>query len=940
MHDKSEFAKKEEEILKFWEKNKIFEKSLEARKGAKIFVFYEGPPYANGRPGIHHAESRVFKDIILRYKTMQGFYVPRRAGWDTHGLPTEMEVEKILGIKSKKEIEEKIGIEKFVEECRKNVFLYKEEWEKFTERIGYWLDLENAYVTMENYYIETLWWIIKEISKKGLLYEDYKVLPWCPRCQTALSSHEVAQGYKRITEDSITVKFELIDEIGTYILAWTTTPWTLPGNVALAVNLDIDYIKFSLKNYPGISDGIYITSKEDFDPYQNKAGVEIIEEIKGRDLIGKKYKPLYPNEAPYVIIGGDFVTIKEGTGVVHIAPAFGEDDLKVGKEKNLPILTTVNEEGKMLTRDYPWNGIFIKDADRLIIEDLKKRNLLFHTELYEHDYPFCWRCDSPLMYYAKNSWFLKTTAVKEKMIKENSKINWIPSYLREGRFGEWLKDLRDWAISRERYWGAPLPIWKCEKCKEIKVVGSIDELGIKDEIDLHRPYIDKIILKCDKCNAKMSRVPEVMDVWFDSGSMPFAQLHYPFESQDLIDTRKFYPADYICEAIDQTRGWFYTLLAVSSLLGFESSYKNVISLGLVLDEKGQKMSKSKGNIVEPMDLMEKYGADAVRWYFYTINQPWDEKLFSEKDVTQTLRRFLMIFWNSIVYFKTYNVNQNTEYKIQNTRLIINKWVIIRLNQFSQDVADLLDKYDIVSASRKIEEFVIEDISRWYIRQIRNYMKKPDSKEAKESISILGFILLEISKIAAPFVPFIAERTYKELNREKESVHLEEFPSGRKLNEEDKKIIENMETARKIVSIALEERSKQGIKVRQVLSSFATTYNISDDFLPIIQNEINVKRIKTGQKENKLDLDITEELKKEGIIRELLRNIQDLRKKSGLIPQDKIGLIIETGKNGEKLINKFEKEIKKGTNTNTIEFSPNDGGEVEFDELKFKIEIKK
>ncbi len=1153
----------EEEVLLFWKENKIFEKSLEQRKQGEVFVFYEGPPYANGLPGIHHVESRSFKDIILRYKTMRGYYAPRKAGWDTHGLPTEMAVEKELGINSKREIEEKIGVEKFVQAAKKNVFFYKEAWEKLTERMAYWLDLKNAYVTMTNDYIESLWSIVAEISKKGLLYEDYRVLPWCPRCGTSLSSHELAMGYKKVKENSIYVKFKARGEEKTYFLVWTTTPWTLPGNVALAVNPDIDYIKIKSPydtegGFEQFGDerikgevGYFILSKEAFWKSRGKPEFENllshssdlleineldehedIKIIKGKDLIGFQYEPLYKNNAPYKVVAGDFVSTEDGSGIVHIAPAFGGDDLEVGRQNKLPTLITVSEEGKMLTPEKSWDGKFIKDADPLIVKDLKERSLLFKTEMYEHDYPFCWRCQNPLMYYAKNSWFFKTTAVKEKMLAENTKIDWRPAYLRDGRFGEWLKENVDWGISRERYWGTPLPIWRCKECKTIKVIGSLGDLddgnsapttlfvmrhgeavnnvekiihyitpegdkkivltekgkkeaavcakrlkeeGIeviisspsvraketaeivarelgglnfetmpefyeilissdfsgKDEkeyhqrfatwegrfsekpggsenwrelraramkglaailgkyrgkkillvshgdttwimmaalsgldeedyknslylgtaefkkimlhnwpynsegeLDLHKPYVDEIKLKCPDCSGAMRRVSEVIDVWFDSGAMPFAGKYYP----------KFYPADYISEAIDQTRGWFYTLLAVSSLLGLESSYKRVLSLGLVLDEKGEKMSKSKGNVVDPIKLIEKHGADAVRWYFYTINQPWDDKLFRERDIQDASRRFLMILWNSFVYWKTYS-NSSHKLKTTNYKLVINQWFLTKWNEVLKGVTEKLEKYDIVSAARELEDFVIDDISHWYIRRIREHMKNENSKEAKECSETLGFVLLELSKTLAPFTPFIAEGIYKGVGGEKESVHLEDFPNY-KLPTTNYKLLKDMERTREIVSKALEARQRTGIKIRQPLELLRVKgEKLKAEFLALIQGEINVKRIEFSEdllEETMLDTAITPELREEGLVREFIRQVQDFRKELKLKPQDKVLLSVEGAEEIEKILEKHGAMIKKEISISGFEISSLAGEEkeIQIDGKKLKIGIQK
>ena len=1057
----------EEEILSFWKENGIFKKSVALRQApgkkdkSKTFVFFEGPPYANGLPGIHHVESRSFKDIILRYKTMQGFYVPRKAGWDTHGLPTEMAVEKELGINSKREIEEKIGVEKFIQAAKKNVFFYKEAWEKLTERMAYWLDLANAYVTMTNDYIESLWQVVSQISQKGLLYEDYRILPWCSRCGTSLSSHELALGYKFVKEESIYVKFPLKQKPGvkqlSSFLVWTTTPWTLPGNVALAVNPKADYVTVETETSPG---EWLILAEERLGVLAGK--YKIINREKGKNLVGTAYESLYRDE-PGKVVAADFVLTEDGTGIVHIAPAFGAEDLEVGKKHSLPIFMTAGEDGKMVSPGKPWDGKFVKTADPLIVADLKERGLLYKTEFYEHDYPFCWRCETPLMYYAKNSWFFKTTAVKDKMLSENSKIDWHPGYLKDGRFGEWLKENVDWSISRERYWGTPLPVWRCEtrlpdgqECKKVKVIGSLKELdeldphptelivmrhgetsinvkkslyalspdddrkihitgkgrddvlkaarelkkekidvivaspatrtketaeilarelGLSDfetipefydiligaafegkqeeefnkefeiweerfwkkpegsenwrelrrrvmagvkklcekyrgkkillvghgdplwvmlaaleglaekdykkipypqtgtfrkirlhnwpynaegELDLHKPYVDSIKFRCD-CGSEMGRVKEVIDVWFDSGAMPFAA--QGFGSPTSKGKSDFlYPADYISEAIDQTRGWFYTLLAVSSLLGLESSYKRVLSLGLVLDEKGEKMSKSKGNVVDPVKLIEKYGADAVRWYFYTVNQPWDDKLFRERDIQDARRRFLMILWNSFVYWQTYKeVQLPIGSWTSKPKLIINKWILAKWNVILKEVTEKLEKYDIVSAARILENFVVEDISHWYIRRIRKYMKSED----KECSRVLGNILLELSKSLAPFAPFIAEGIYKGTDGKKESVHLEDWPEAKKLKAGGYKLIKDMEKVREIVSKALELRQKAGIKIRQPLQKLQITDKLPAEFLELVKGEVNVKEIAFSDK-FELDTKLTEDLKEEGL----------------------------------------------------------------------------
>ena len=881
------FPQIETKILKFWKENKIFEKSLEKTKNKPKFVFYEGPPFANGLPGIHHLLARAFKDIILRYKTMRGFFVERRAGWDTHGLPTEMSAEKKLKINSKKEIEKDIG--GFIEECKNNVFIYKKEWEEFTERIGYWLDLKNPYITCSNEYIESLWWVLKQIWDKGLLYQDYKVVPYCPRCGTSLSSHEVAQGYKTVEENSVYVKFPVKGEKNTYFLIWTTTPWTLPGNTAIAVNPELSYLKVKVdKEY-------FYLAKEKLSVMDNNYE-EISQELKGKDLLGKEYEPIFnfikQDKKAHYLVAGDFVSTEEGTGLVHIAPAFGEDDMNVGQTNNLPIILNVDEEGKFKKEVKPWQGMFVKDADPLIIEDLKKRNLLFNEELYEHEYPFCWRCDSPLLYYAKESWFIKSTAIKEELIKNNKKINWIPDYLKEGRFGEWLNEIKDWNLSRERYWGTPLPIWECQKCKKRICIGSIQELKERaktppDLKDLHRPQIDEVILECD-CGGEMRRVKEVIDCWFDSGAMPFAQSHYPFENKDFIDKNEFFPADFICEAVDQTRGWFYTLLVVSTLLGFNAPYKNVVSTGLVLDGKGQKMSKSKGNVVVPSDIIDKYGADVARFYFYTVNSVGDPKKFNFKDVQTLYRRFFGTLINSRKFFDIYagqGFKPEKEFKTNN---LLDKWILSSLESLNLKTIEKLDNYDIVGTARLFEEF-IDDLSNWYIRRSRKRLQKPENKKEKEEASqTLYCVLLKLSLLLAPFIPFSAESMYRDLKGKEESVHLNRYPSSEK-DLIDEELEEKMAKVREVIALALAERAKLGIKVRQPLAELQITdYGLKGEkeLLELIKNEVNIKQITFG-KTLKLDAKITPKLKEEGIIREIVRNIQEMRKKAGLKPKDKI-----------------------------------------------------
>jgi isoleucyl-tRNA synthetase len=865
----------EEKILKTWKEKEIFKKTLEKTKKGEKFVFFEGPPFANGLPGIHHLLARAFKDIILRFKTMQGFYVERKAGWDTHGLPTEMAAEKKLGISNKRDIE-KLGVEKFVQECKNNVFSYKKEWEEFTERIGFWVDLENAYVTCSNEYIESIWWILKQIWDKGLLYEDYKVVPYCPRCGTSLSSHEVAQGYKKVKENSVYIKLKIKGQENTYFLAWTTTPWTLPANVALAINPELDYVKVRKDNEFLILAKGRLSILAEYEEIQN---------YKGKELLNIEYEPLYefakPDKRAYFIVPASFVSLEDGTGIVHLAPAFGEDDMAVAKKEKLPVLHTVNEEGKFKNEILPWAGIFVKDADLLIIEELKSRNLLLKVELYEHDYPFCWRCKTPLLYYAKNSWFIRMTEVKKELIKNSEKINWEPVFIKKGRFGEWLKEVKDWNLSRERYWGTPLPVWRCENCKEIKVIESIkeiEELSGKKLEDLHKPYIDEAVFECKKCKGKMKRVSEVIDCWFDSGSMPFAQWHYPFENKEKIDKKLNFPADFIAEGMDQTRGWFYTLLAISTLLNKGTAYKNVICLGLILDARGQKMSKSRGNIIDPKEVINKFGADCARMYFYTLNAAGESKKFDFKDMASLYRRFFDILWQSYNFYETYALKEEIG-KIK-PKNILDRWIVSKLENLNLQIIKNLEKYDIVLASRFLIDFA-DDLSNWYIRRSRGRFKDGD----KNASGTLQYVLFKISKLIAPFTPFFAEELYSKFG-ENESVHLEDYPKPEK-KLIDEKLEEKMRGIREAVVQGLAERAKAGVKVRQPLKELRiTNYELREEkeLLELIKDEVNVKEVSFG-KELVLNLEISEELKKEGEYRELVRNINGLRKEMGLTPND-------------------------------------------------------
>ena len=711
------FVEREKKTEKFWEENDIFKKSMEHRKEGETYTFYDGPPTANGKPHIGHVLTRVIKDMIPRYRTMKGYMVPRKAGWDTHGLPVELEVEKLLGLDGKEQIEE-YGLEPFIGHCKDSVWKYKGMWEDFSKTVGYWADMENPYVTYDNNFIESEWWALKQIWEKGLLYKGYKIVPYCPRCGTPLSSHEVAQGYKDVKERSAIVRFKVVGE-DAYFLAWTTTPWTLPSNVALCVNPEETYVK--VKN-----DGYTYYMAEALVETVLEGDKEILETYKGKDLEYKEYEPLFPfvelKKKAYYVTCADYVTLTDGTGVVHIAPAFGEDDSQVGRRYDLPFLQLVDEKGEM-TKETPWEGTFCKKADPMVLEDLEKRGLLFSAPNFEHSYPHCWRCDTPLIYYARESWFIKMTEVKEDLIRNNNTINWIPESIGKGRFGDWLENVQDWGISRNRYWGTPLNIWECE-CGHQHAIGSIEELkamsdNCPDDIELHRPFIDKVTIKCPHCGKEMHRVPEVIDCWFDSGAMPFAQHHYPFENKEVFEQQ--FPANFISEAVDQTRGWFYSLLAISTLIFNKAPYKNVIVLGHVQDENGQKMSKSKGNAVDPFDALETYGADAIRWYFYVNSAPWLPNRFHGKAVVEGQRKFMGTLWNTYVFFVLYaNIDgfDATKYTLDYDKLpVMDKWLLSKLNSLIKTVDDNLANYRIPESARALQDFV-DDMSNWYVRRSR------------------------------------------------------------------------------------------------------------------------------------------------------------------------------------------------------------------------------
>ena len=845
------FVEREKQVEKFWEDNQIFEKSMKVREGNPSYVFYDGPPTANGKPHIGHVETRVIKDMIPRYRTMKGYQVPRKAGWDTHGLPVELEVEKKLGLDGKDQIE-KYGVEPFIEQCKESVWKYEGMWEDFSHTVGFWADMKNPYVTYHNDYIESEWWALKEIWKKGLLYEGHKIVPYCPRCGTPLSSHEVAQGYKDVKERSAVVRFKVKGE-DAYILAWTTTPWTLPSNVALCVNPDEDYVKVTSKGYT------YYMAAALVDTVLGE-GAEVLEHYQGKDLEFKEYEPLFPyaekrigNKKAYYVVCDTYVTLTDGTGVVHIAPAFGEDDSKVGHRYDLPFVQLVNEKGEM-TEETPWAGTFCKKADMAVLQALEDKDLLFDAPLFEHSYPHCWRCDTPLIYYARETWFIRMTAVKEDLIRNNNTINWIPESIGKGRFGDWLENVQDWGLSRNRYWGTPLPVWQCE-CGHQDCIGSIEELKEKadncpDDIELHRPYIDAVTIKCPKCGKEMHRVPEVIDCWFDSGSMPFAQHHYPFENKEIFE--KQFPAQFISEAVDQTRGWFYSLLAISPLLFNKAPYENVIVLGLVQDENGQKMSKSKGNAVDPFDALQTYGADAIRWYFYTSSAPWLPSRFAGKTVVEGQRKFMGTLWNTYAFFVLYANIDNfdaTKYSLEYDKLaVMDKWLLSRLESTVKAVDDNLANYRIPEAAKALQSFV-DDMSNWYVRRSRErFWAKGMEQDKINAYMTLYTALVTVAKAAAPMIPFMTEDIYQNLVKSidasaPESIHLCDFPEVHE-NWIDPKMEEDMADLLEIVVMGRAARNTANIKNRQPIGTMyvKSEFQLSEFYKEIIEDELNVKEV--------------------------------------------------------------------------------------------------
>ena len=1005
------FVGMEKEIANLWTARNVIKKNFDMNQDGEYFTFYDGPPTANGKPHIGHILTRVMKDIIPRYKVMKGYKVIRKAGWDTHGLPVELEIENKLGISGKEQIEE-YGVEKFVKECKESVFTYVSMWEKMTEQIGYWVDMENPYVTYHNPYIESVWWALKQMWDKGLLYEGHKVMPYCPRCGTALSSHEVAQGYKDVKDLTAIAKFKVADEENKYILAWTTTPWTLPSNLALCINKAYTYIEAK------VNDDILILAK-DLAPKVLGEDFETVREFQGAELLGTKYEQLMPfgkvEGKAFEVIHGDYVTLSDGTGVVHIAPAYGEDDSLVAKANGITFINLVDKAGKFVEEVTPWAGKFVKKCDESICKWLEENNKLFKAEKHLHSYPHCWRCDTPLLYYPKESWFVAMTTLRDKLIENNNKINWYPDNIRTGRFGKFLENVIDWGISRDRYWGTPLPIWQCE-CGHKECIGSIEELknkgiNVPEDIELHKPYIDEVHLNCPECGKEMERVKEVIDCWFDSGSMPFAQLHYPFENKELFEQN--YPAQFISEAVDQTRGWFYTLLAISTAVFDRNPFENCIVLGHVLDKKGLKMSKSKGNVVDPFEVLASEGADATRWHFYTASAPWLPTRFSTDDVSEAGRKFLSTLWNVYSFYVLYadlDKFNPTEYADFVSDNVMDKWIMSKLNTLVKDVDAKLNSYDITNAALAIEDFT-DELSNWYVRRNRaRYWSETLTDDKIGAYVTLYRVLTTLVKVSAPFVPFITEEIYQNLvvnldPKAEESVHLCLWPE---VNEKaiDKNLEAEMDLAYKIVKLGRSARNGANIKNRQPLSKML----VSTDSLPvyygdIIIDELNIKAVEFGadlsthvnfeikpnlpvlgraygkmipqirkeigarnqmelaqtiqnggvvtinvdgteielNKENLLvtmqglegyafagegsigvvlDTHISDELREEGHVREMISKIQNMRKESGFQVADKIKLYVSDNEMLMDVIKKFAETIKRDTLTEEIIFAAN------------------
>ena len=919
---KVSFPQLEVQLMKRWKEERTFQKSLALREGRPRFVFYEGPPTANGKPATHHVLARAFKDLFGRYKTMKGFYVERKAGWDTHGLPVEIEVEKKLGISGKFEIENEIGVERFNELCRRSVYEYVDDWRVFSERMAFWQDYDHAYWTLTSDYIQSVWWALSEMWKQDLIYKGFRVAPYCSRCATPLSSHELSLGYKdNVPDPSVYVRFRLKNDRTTSILAWTTTPWTLPGNVALAVDNDIDYIKVREGDENLIlAEALLPVLKE---------SPHVVERMKGRELVGLEYEPLYPYSVPetgraHYVVDADFVSTAEGTGVVHTSALYGVDDLRLCQEKGIPFKHTVGLDGKFLPYVEKFAGLHVKEADPVITDDLKARGLLYNAETILHTYPFCWRCGTPLIYYALDAWYIRTTERKAELIANNNATNWVPAHIKTGRMGDWLENNIDWQFSRTRYWGTPLPIWICESCEEKRIVSSAAELGLSDDVDLHRPYIDEVTLKCEKCDGTMRRVPEVLDTWFDSGSMPFAQRGYPRSGKETFE--ETFPADFISEAIDQTRGWFYTLLAISTLLFKQNSYRNVICLGHVVDPVGKKASKSRGNVLDPNYLFETFGSDALRWYFFTSTQVGENYRTGDAALRETVQQFFIPLWNCYSFFVTYarldRFDPSEAAVPIEDRHVLDRWLMSKLNNVVASVNSGLDAYDAVEPARRIQRFV-DDLSNWYIRRSRRRFWKSQSDADKASAyQTLYEALRTTAALMAPFAPFTADAMYRNLSDDR-SVHLADFPAT--VGEEDAQVEADMARARLAVEAGLAARDAARLKVRQPLASLALPGDeLPEDITAIIRDELNVKAVTFGATEVRLDTEITETLKLEGLAREVVRVIQDRRKRLAFNVEDRIDTRYVADGLLERAIDRHGDYIKNETLSVTLAPGREDG----------------
>ncbi len=918
---KVSFPDLEKQVLAKWKEERTFQKSLELRAGRPRFVFYEGPPTANGKPATHHILARAFKDLFPRYKTMKGFYVERKAGWDTHGLPVEIEIEKKLGISGKFDIENKIGIERFNQLCRESVHEYVSDWVAFSERMAFWLDYDNAYWTLTSDYIQSVWWAISEMWKQGLVYKGFRVAPYCPRCATPLSSHELAQGYRdNVPDPSVYVRFRVKKDPKTSILAWTTTQWTLTANVALAVHPDVTYVKVKQ------GEDLLILAEARLQVLDGE--YEIIERMKGTDVVGLEYEPLYPYSIPkegkaHYVVDADFVSTEEGTGVVHTSALYGVDDLKLCQQKGIPFRHTVGLDGRFLAYVDQFAGLHVKEANPLIEDDLKTRGLLYKAGTILHTYPECWRCRTPLIYYALDSWYVRTTERKAELLANNAATNWVPAHVKTGRMGDWLENNVDWAISRSRYWGTPIPIWVCDKCEEQRCISSAAEVGLADDADLHRPYIDEVTIPCTKCGGVMRRIVEVLDCWFDSGAMPFAQRGHPRQGKKEFE--ETFPADFISEGIDQTRGWFYSLLAISTLLFKQNAYRNVICLGLVVDPKGKKASKSRGNVLDPNYLFDNFGSDTVRWYFYTSAQVGENYRTGDAALRQAAQQFFIPLWNCYSFFVTYarldNFDPSAPQVPVGERHVLDRWLLSRLSGLVETVTTGLDRYDANEPARKIQKFV-DELSNWYVRRSRRrFWKSQSDRDKLAAYQTLYETLSTVSRLMAPFVPFMAEAMYRNLS-EGSSVHLSDFPEA--IPWHDAEVETNMALARQAVEAGLAARDAVRIRVRQPLASVAVTGEpLPEDIAAIVREELNVKKVVFGAPEVKLDTEITEELRMEGLAREVVRLIQDRRKKMGLNVEDRIHTCFEADGLLARAIEKHADYIRNETLSVTIEQGKDD-----------------